>query len=484
MLYPLAIHENQDPQAAFERIQTDLFTEERPVVVVWGDYDNDGYPDLFIGYSGGMVKLFHNDQHGHFTDVSIAAGITDSNEVRSAAWGDFDGDGKLDLYIGFGLTSTTPNRLYHNDGNGHFTDVATKMGVDDTGETRQTTFVDFNNDGRTDLLVTFREKAAKLYRNDGDHFTDVTKQMGISGSYNTVGAVWFDYNEDGRLDLFEANQNGKPNTVYRNDGDHFTEVARQLGLDAGTRTLKQGGIGIAVGDYNSDGRLDLFYANSGECWLMRNDGGGKFTDVAPQMGVSINQHEEVAAGWGDYDNDGRPDLYVNGYVSGQLNVRDYLFHNDGDHFTDVTPGYMLKHDSDHAAGWVDYDQDGALDLALASNAPNALFSLYHNKLSPEQAHHSLQVLVLDSKGHYTQAGAEVRLYVAGTRQVLGAREVDAGSSYDAQSALPVHFGLPHEGKVDVEVTSMTNQGRKITRVEGVDPTTLNGKPLVVKTSVP
>jgi penicillin amidase len=484
MLYPLADNEAAEPNAAFERAETDLFTEEKPVVAVWGDYDGDGYPDLFVGYSGGMVKLFHNDGNGKFHDVSLEAGITDSNEVRAACWGDFDGDGKLDLYLGFAASSTTPNRLYHNDGNGHFTDVAEKMGVADSGETRQCAFIDFNNDGRVDLFVAFRDKPPTLYRNDGDHFTEVAEQMGITGADNTVGVVWFDYNEDGRLDMFEANQNGKPNKVYRNDGDHFTEVAKELGLDGGTRTVKQGSISIAVGDYNNDGRLDLFYANSGQCWLMRNDGGGKFTDVAPQMGLAIDRHEMVAAGWADYGNEGRPDLYVDGYISGEPNIRDYLFHNDGDHFTDMTPGYMLKHDGDHAVSWGDYELNGAMDLAVASNAPGELLTLWHNLLSPERAHRSLNVLVLDSKGHYTQAGAEVRLYAAGTRHVLGTNIVDSGSSYDGQSELPVHFGLPNPGKVDVEVTSMSNTGRKITRVADVDPATLNGKPLVVRTNVP
>ena len=479
-LYPDVDYEAKEANPAFERVQTDLLSEQRPVVAVWGDCDNDGRPDLFVGYSGGMVKLLHNDGNGHFTDIAVDAGITDSNEVRAAAWGDFNGDGNLDLYVGFGSGSTTPNRLYQGDGHCHFKDVAAQWGVDDVGETRQPSFVDFNNDGRVDLFVAFRDKPARLYRNDGDHFTDVASQMGITGQHNTVGAVWLDYNETGRLSLFEANQNGKPNVVYRNDGDHFTEVGRQLGLDGGKRTLEEGGISIAVGDFNSDGRLDLFYANSGQCWLMRNDAPGKFTDVAPQMGVSINRHEIVAAGFADYDNDGRQDLYANGYISGVINIRDYLFHNDGDHFTDVTPGYMLKHDSDHAVTWADYDGDGGMDLALASNVAGSTLSLYHNMLPAEQAHHSLEVMVLDQNGHYTKAGAEVRLYVAGTHQVLGARLVDTGSSYDGQSTLPVHFGLGNNSKVDVEVTGMSNHGRIVTRVDGVDISAYIGKPLIVK----
>jgi hypothetical protein len=478
LLYP----ENEDEAiikgAAFERVQTGVFSDESPVVVVWGDYDNDGWPDLFVGYAGGMAKLFHNDR-GSFTDVSIGAGITDSNFVRSAAWGDFDADGNLDLYIGFESGASTPNRLYKSDGHGHFVDVAASMGVNDWGSTRQSTFIDFNNDGRPDLFVAFREKESRLYRNDGDHFTEVAKQMGITGAHNTVGAVWFDYNEDGRLDLFEADQNGKPNVVYRNDGDHFTEVARDLGMDGGDRSVELGSVSIAVGDFNNDGRLDLYFANYGPSWLMRNDGGGKFTDVAPQMGVSVDRHL-VSAGWGDYDNDGKLDLYADGYLAGHPNIRDYLFHNEGNHFTDVTPDYILKNDADHAVTWVDFDRDGALDLALANHESGGRLSLYRNRLPAEQAKHSLAVMVLDRSGHYTKAGAEVRLYEAGTRNPIAAALVDTGSGYDGQSVIPIHFGLGRDRKVDVEVTTMSAQGRVVTRVPGVSSTAWTGKVFTIR----
>jgi hypothetical protein len=288
-----------------------------------------------------------------------------------------------------------------------------------------------------------------------------------------------DYNEDGRLDLFEANQNGAQNCVYRNDGDHFTEVAKQLGMDGGARAVELGSVGIAVGDYDNDGRLDLFYANYGPSWLMHNDGGGKFTDVAPETGVVVGAHL-VSAGWADYDNDGRLDLYADGYLSGHEHVPDFLFHNDGDHFSDVTPGYMIKHDADHGLAWVDYDLDGAVDLSLADHESEGVFSLYHNRLPADRARKSLSVLVLDSQGHYTKAGSEVRVYKAGTRSVLGARLVDTGSGYDSQSAIPVYFGLPETAKVDVEVTFMTSSGRKVQRVAGVDAWARKGKPLVIK----
>jgi len=111
--------------------------------------------------------------------------------------------------------------------------AAHERGIDDWGETRQVSFVDYDNDGKVDLLVAFREKANRLYHNEGGRFREVSEQVGITGPQSTVGAIWFDYNEDGRLDLFLANQNGALNRVYRNDGDHFTNVAAALGIDGG-----------------------------------------------------------------------------------------------------------------------------------------------------------------------------------------------------------------------------------------------------------
>jgi penicillin amidase len=479
MLEPLHEAEGDPGKVPFERAQTETFTDISPVVISWADYDNDSWPDLIVAYSTGVLKLFHNDR-GVLRDVTGSTGLNDYRQrITAASWGDFDGDGNLDLYIGYAYSPAVPNRLYHGDGKGHFIDVADKMGLHDYGETRQVSFVDFNNDGRPDLYLGFRDRANRLYRNDGDHFTEVSEKMGITGVNWTVGSIWFDYNGDGRLDLFEANQNGKLNAVYRNDGDHFTNVAHELGLDGAPRSFELGSVGIAVADFNNDGKFDLFYGNYGPSWLLRNEG-GTFSDVAPEFGVSINAHI-VCVGWGDYDNDGRPDLYADGYLSGHEHQEDFLLHNEGDHFRDATPSMMLKHDGDHAVVWVDYDKDGALDLSIADHEGEGQLSLYHNTSPPEQAHRSLEVMVVDGKGHFTRAGAEVRLYQAGTRNVLGGRLVDSGSGYNSQSVLPVHFGLGQEtGPVDVEVTWMSPTGRKIVRAANVNPAAHIGNPLIVK----
>ncbi len=406
--------------------------------------------------------------------------MADLTDTRGMAWGDFDGDGQMDLYVGFTKRSGVPNKLYRNDGGGrHFTDVAAKMGVDTAGfETRQVAWIDYDNDGRVDLFVAFRDGPNKLFHNEGDRLREVGKEMGVDDPRKTVGAVWFDYNQDGRLDVFCANQDGDKNALWRNDGARFTDVAAELGLE-GLVTGRLGSNGPSVVDFDNDGFFDLFVAGYGRNVLYRNDGHGRFTEVAEQMGVAGGDRATPSS-WGDYDNDGRPDLYVSSYIDKPVNEKDFLFHNEGTRFVDVTPELFRTHGATHMVEWADYDKDGAIDLALANNNPAGRNGVYRNLLPPAQAARALQVLVLDSKGHSTRAGAEVRLYVAGTRKVVGSRIVNTGSGYTSQSQTPVHFGLGDVRKVDVEVTGFTPAGRKITRVASVDPSKVAGRILVVK----
>jgi hypothetical protein len=232
-------------------------------------------------------------------------------------------------------------------------------------------------------------------------------------------------------------------------------------------------------DYDNDGNLDLFVAGYGPNFLFHNDGTGKFTDVAAAMSV-LGGDEATPSNWGDYDNDGLPDLYVSSYLLHPLNEHDCLFHNAGDHFSSAIPAQMLGNGATHGIQWADYDGDGALDLAMCNNNPNGHHNLWHNDLPSERARRSIQVMVVDARGRYTKAGSEVRVYAPGTRNILGTRLVDTGSGYCSQNVLPVHLGLPMDGPVDVEVTSMSKSGRKITRVAAVDPNALPRRILTVK----
>jgi hypothetical protein len=464
----------------FELVQPDLFSAPGGQPNAWADFNNDGQLDEFVGFRGRPNRLYLQE-HGRFRDVAATVGLADDVETRVAAWGDFDGDGNVDLYVGF--AGGAPNKLYRNDGDGrHFTDVAPPLGLDLRGVTRQAAWIDYDNDGDLDLFIAFRDGPNRLFRNDGGRFTDVTKETGIGDPRKAVGAVWFDIDGDGDLDLFVANQEGDANGLYRNDVNvrgGFVDVGKAWGVDAGGRPKEWGGVGPAVADFDGDGFFDLFVANYGPSALYRNDRGRRFVDVTRASGVFFEQHATTPA-WGDYDNDGRPDLYVAGFLATEAHYPDHLFHNEGGHFRDLIPALVRDHDASHGVQWVDFDNDGALDLALTNNDASGGHYLFRNRLPAGRARRSLSIDVVDARGRHTKAGAEVRIYRAGTRTLISSGLVDSGSGYCSQNMMPVHVATGAAARVDVEVTTMSNTGRRVTKASGIDPSKA-ARPLLVRT---
>jgi hypothetical protein len=446
------------PEPAFAPVQRDLLAMPGSLSNAWADFDNDGDLDEFVGFRGRPNRLYRQD-HGRFEDVAAGAGLADTVETRVAAWGDYDGDGHLDLYVGF--AGGVPNKLYRNDGDGrHFTDVAPALGLRLVGVSRQAAWIDYDNDGDLDLFVAFRDQPNRLFRNDNGRFTDVTVESGIGDPRKTVGAVWFDVDGDGDLDLFVANQNGDANGLFRNDGGRFVDVAREWGVEAPRASEEFGGVGAAVADFDGDGFLDLFVANYGPSALYRNEGGKRFVDK--ETGLFFAQHATTPS-WGDYDNDGRPDLYVAGFLVTETHYPDHLFHNTPfGPFVDVLPELVKAHDASHGVQWVDFDGDGALDLALANNDAKGGHYLFRNLLPPLVARRSLAVDVVDERGRHTKAGAEVRVYAAGTRRLISSGLVDTGGGYCSQNVVPVHVATAGASRVDIEITSMTKSGRRTT----------------------
>ena len=469
-------------EPAFTPVQPQLFAAPGGQSNAWGDFDNDGDLDLVITFRNAPVRLYENSPDG-FEDIGAAAGLpTDGGNPRSVAWADYDNDGDLDIYIAYSGLDEPANRLFRNnltDGQFGFTEVGEAAGVALRGQIRQVSFVDYDADGDVDLYVALRGSTNRLLQNNAGVFTDITRETGIAEPRRTVGACWFDMDADGDLDLFTANQNGDRDGMFRNDAGRFTDVAIELDMDQPRRPLADGSVGCAVTDFDTDGDLDLYVAAYGDDKLYRNDGKGNFTDVAPAMGVA-NHHHIVTGVWGDVQHDGRPDLYTVGYINGQPGTADYLYVNLGDRFANRLPDNIARNDTDHGVQWADFDRDGDLDLALAANDPAGSHYLYRNDLPVPVAGRSIQVLVLDLQGHYTRAGSEVRVFRAGTTELLGLRLVDTGSGYNAQNAKPVHIGLATMGKVDVLVTTMSAAGRQTTRFDGIDPRTLEGRPFTAK----
>ena len=467
----------------FEPVQPELLSAGGSFVNAWADYDGDGDLDLFVGFNGTANRLYRNDS-GKLADVAASVGIADARATRAAAWGDYDSDGDPDLVVGFAPGPTSVLQLYRND-RGQFADASSHVSIEsDSGAVRQLSWVDVDGDTDVDLFVAFRDRPNALFLNEAGRFREVAARIGLADPRRSVGAIWFDFDEDGDLDLYVGNMDGDANGLFRNDGGTFKDVAADRGVAWGGRTpndAANGTVRPCAADVNGDGRLDILTANYGRNGVFLNQGRGRFEDASAVWGIDIDARYDACA-LADFDNDGRIDLYVNGTVTGGVSYRDYLFRNTGTRFEDVTPDNVKALQADHGVQWADYDRDGDVDLALTGARPDGMHSLLRNELDPATARRSLSVFVLDDQGRATLAGAEVRVYAAGTRQLLGTRLVDSGSGYDSQNVTPVHFGLPSAGRVDVEVIVPRGGRRTVTPSRNVDPTQLSGRSLVVRTS--
>ena len=436
----------------------------------WADYDGDGDPDLFVGFNGAPNRLYRNDR-GTLTDMAADAGLADARPTRAAAWGDFDADGDPDLLVGFTPGDGPVLRLYRNT-DGRFTDVAFALGIRvDAGAVRQPSWVDFDGDGDLDLFVAFRDRPNTMFVNRGGRFSESAAALGLADARKSVGAVWFDYDRDGDLDLYVANQDGDANGLYAQDRGRFADVAAAVRAEWAGRAPKEptnGTVRPCVFDANGDGWLDIFGANYGSNGLLLLDRTLKATDASRRLGVAMDGRHDTCAP-ADADNDGRTDLYVNGTITGGRQYPDVLFHHTGDVFSDATPDSLRALPASHGASWADVDGDGDLDLALAGTTPQRMPLVMRNELAPAMGRRSLGVRVLDRRGRATRAGAEVRVYLAGTRRLLATRLVDSGSGYNSQSDIPVHVGLPVDGRIDVEVTWPARGVRRTTTVRAVFP---------------
>ena len=401
----------------------------------WGDYDNDDDLDLYVVNSSQRNRLYRNNGNLPDEEVGLTAGVADIGSGFGAAWGDYNNDGHLDLYV---ARSDQTNRLYHNNGDGTFNEVAATARVDDSGPGRGVAWGDYDNDGHLDLYVV-NDGANRLYHNNGDGtFNEVGSANRVNDNQHGQGAAWGDYNNDGHLDLYVSNGRaglgfgGAPNRLYRNDGNgSFTEVG------GGARVNDDGdGRGVAWGDYDNDGDLDLYLANSDETIgideapnrLFRNDGDGSFTEIGAAANVNDDGDGRGVA-WGDYDNDGWLDLYL-------INDgRNRLFRNDGSgRFIRVESTVDVDDTGNGTGGaWGDYNRDGWLDLYVVNN--NQANRLYRNN---NTGNRWLAVTLVGSLSNQSGIGAQVIAYTGATRQ---RRDVDGGSGYLSQPSLPVEFGF-------------------------------------------
>jgi hypothetical protein len=449
------------PPFTLRPLQPATFAATGSLVNALADVDGDGDIDLFVGFNGTPNRLYFN-QKGKFVELGEMSGLAAARATRAAAFGDFDSDGDADLLVGYAPGAGPVLKLYRNDAGGRFTDATADAGLAvDSGAVRQPVWVDYDADGDLDLFVAFRDRANALFRNDGGRLTDIAASVGLADTRRSVGAVWADLDADGDLDVIVGNMDGDANAVFRNDAGRFTDVAEQWGLAWGGRTPRDPGNGTVrpcVEDVNGDGRLDIVTANYGTPGLFLAAANGSWDDVGAAWGIAVDGRYDSCA-LADADNDGKLDLYLNGTVTQGRNWPDYLYHQEGGRFVNVIPDHVAAVTADHGAAWADLTGDGGVDLSLTGQGAHALFA---TEMPSSVARRSLRVRVLDDNGLATRAGAEVRVYAAGTRALLATRLVDAGSSYDAQSDLPVHVGLGGAGRVDIEVTWPAAGTRRIT----------------------
>jgi hypothetical protein len=476
------------------------------------DYDNDGYLDIYLvnSLTVDLVKskqktrsaLYHNNGDGTFTDVTDKAGVGDIGWGMGVTIGDYNNDGWDDIYV----TCLGPNHLLRNNGNGTFTDVTQKAGVGDPRWSTGAVFVDYDNDGKLDLFVAnyvdfdvnnlpefgkgrtcqfkgvpvqcgprgLKGAGDSLYHNNGDGtFTDVSKKAGVADldGYYGLGVIASDFDEDGLVDIFVANDS-TPNFLYHNDGDGtFKDIGFSSGTAVNENGSEQGSMGVTLGDYDHDGRLDLFITNFDDDYntLYHNDGKGSFTDVSYAAKVAAISLPYV--GWGtwffDYDNDGWADLLVvNGHVYPQLPTyrqRNFVHHNNRNGtFKEVgaqlgTP--FVEKRTGRGAAFGDIDNDGDVDVVINNldGPPQVLRNDGGN------SNNSVLIKLIGVKSNRDGIGARVKI-VSGDLNQIG--EVYSGGSYLSQSDLRLHFGLEKQSKINlVEVHWPSGIVDRVTNVD-------------------
>jgi hypothetical protein len=493
--------------------------------VAFIDYDNDGWPDIFLVNGADWLghaqkhttpKLYHNNHDGTFTDLTHKAGLDVEIYGMGVAVGDYDNDGYDDLFV----TALGQSRLFHNNGNGTFTDVTQKAGLAVPHElSTSAAWIDYDKDGRLDLVVgnyvqwsaendlyctldgksksyctpeSYKGTAARLWHNRGDGtFEDVTQKAGLGEpTSKTMGIAVLDYDNDGWPDLLFSNDT-QPNKLYHNNGNGtFTEKGVIAGVAFSEDGVARAGMGVDAADYDHSGYASVLITNfsNQRISLYHNEGKGLFVDEAPQS--EVGRASLLTLGFGcfffDYDLDGWPDIFVaNGHIDPEIqrvqtNVKyampPHLFRNLGKgKFEEVTQSMGQAFATPRVgrgAAYADIGNDGRLDLLLSTNGGPAY--LFRNEApSGGTANHSLRLKLIGVKSNRDGIGAVVRVTSAGDTQTQMLR---SGSSYLSSSELVLTFGMAQHDKADVieirwpagQVDRLSNvaAGQTITATEG------------------
>jgi hypothetical protein len=482
--------------------------------VAFIDYDNDGWPDIFLvngtDWPGrppkhSTPKLYHNNHDGTFTDITHKAGLDIEIFGMGVAVGDYDNDGYDDLFI----TAIGQSRLFHNNGNGTFTDVTQKAGLKGPEEfSTSAAWVDYDKDGKLDLVVanyvqwsldgdlyctldgksksyctpeSYKGTAVRLWHNRGDGtFEDVTKKAGLADATSkTLGIALLDYDNDGWPDLLFSNDT-QPNKLYRNNGNGtFTEKAVVTGVAFSEDGVARAGMGVDAVDYDRSGATSLLITNFSNQMLSlyHNEGKGLFVDEAPRS--EVGRASLLTLGFGcfffDYDLDGWPDILIaNGHIDSDIqrvqpNVKyampPHLFRNMGKgDFVEVTKSLGAAFGAPRVgrgAAYADIGNRGRLDLLLSTNGGPVY--LFENEASGAAAtNKSLRVKLAGTKSNRDGIGAVVKVTAGGDWQ---SQMLRSGSSYLSASELVLTYGLAQHDRADsVEIRWPSGQVEKLSNV--------------------
>ncbi|MEO8736440.1 MAG: CRTAC1 family protein [Edaphobacter sp.] len=479
------------------------------------DYDKDGWQDiLFVnsmdwpGHKSrkSFPALYRNNRDGTFTDVTRQAGLALEMYGLGCAVADYDNDGFEDIYI----TALDGNHLFRNLGKGRFSDVTAKAGVSNPGFATGAVWFDYDNDGKLDLFVShyvdwsiatdqfcsldgknksyctpeaYKGQSATLYHNKGNGtFQDVTKRAGLfDPTGKSLGIALLDYDQDGWLDLFVTNDT-QPNKLYRNNHNGtFTDTAFSAGVAFSDAGKARAGMGTDAADYDGSGRQGLVIGNftNESMSLYHNDGSGLFTDKAVDSGLAAASAKSLtfSSFFFDYDLDGWPDIFaVNGHVADDVSVVQptvhyaeppLLFRNSGNgRFKDVSDnvGSALRQAIvGRGAAYLDFDNDGDLDLVVTTN--NGPAKLLRNDNGNQN--NMLRIKTVGTRSNRDGIGAKVTVKTNKGLHLL--EMVKTGSSYLSQSEMPLTFGLgkPDEERV-VSLEIVWPSGKKES-ISGVKP---------------
>ncbi len=435
-----------DPNASFGSLTgVGLDESTNNWAVAWGDYDNDGNVDLFVtNYETTEPNLlYHNNGDGTFTKINNGPITSDLASSLAATWGDYDNDGDIDLYVANNIGYT--NFLYRNNGNGSFTKISNDPIVNDKGYAHGVSWIDYDNDGFLDMFVSdyFSTKFNQLFHNNGDGtFRKETNAAPVLEANFSVSGVWGDYNNDGYIDLFVANTDNQNNSLYKNQGD-----GRFLKINVGD-IVNDGGssVGGSWGDYDNDGDLDLFVSNAGNQnnFLYQNNGDETFTKITNSP-ITNDQGHSHGSAWADYDNDGDLDLFVSN-DQGQDN---FLYSNDGNGGFTKTINQITQDSGDSfGAAWADFDNDGDLDLYVANHNANQNF-IYEN--SRGRCQNKSCIVLNGTSSNRSAIGTKIFLKanIYG-KSIWQMREISAqtGGGIGGQNELKTIFGLGNATAID------------------------------------